>query len=185
MEEKVTSSMQLAINNTISQMEKLVNDIEANINQPTTFNMAIRTFSGAASELISFISNPAIRVVDTSGNSHFMVGGEKWKLFISIDIYHSVNGNDEIREMTFTNPVDLKYETILISKRAAAQALQDYESLYDSGIQNVMRINAEAANIAKASTNIEKVAVLRKTIELIKEAMKVQLDFYSSIKQGS
>ena len=185
MEERITNQMQMVINNTIAQMEKLVNDIETNIDKPTNFNLAIRTFNNAAAELISFISNPAIRVVDTSGKSHFMVGGEKWKLFMTINLFYSLNGDEGVREIVCTNPVDLKCDKFIISKTAAIEALRNYESLYDTGIQHVMTINAEAGNLINAATNPEKVEVLRKTVGLIKEAMASQLSFYDAVKKGS
>lgn len=173
------------INAAIGQLRSMLKDAKQYVLQKEYFDRYLGVFANASAQLISTISNPAIRVFDIEGKMHFLVASEKWKLFMVAEFFYSVNGNEGQKEIHCTNPIEMKYDTFIIDKKNAIKAMNDYETLYDDNIRRIMDINDLMSTIQGIANNSDKLKVLESVIGMIEDAVKANHEFYEISKSGN
>ena len=178
-------SVNTMIDNALGMLESLLNESRKYLLQTDMFNKYMQEFSGGVAQLLNSLMTPPIAVHDVNGKSHFIVPGERWKLFMRASFFYSDAGNEGVSEVTCTNPVTLSADTFKVSKADCIKALQNYESLYDRGIQTVMKINDMMLEIQKKNSNSEKLNGTLDILGMIKATLKEQREYISAMINGS
>ena len=169
----------------VDELDKCTTEAKKYLLQGDMFNRYIGAYAQNASQLLSLVSNPAICVLDIEANRHFMVGGERWKLFMVAALFTRENGTDGIKTIKCTNPATNSVDTFTTSKQQATQALEEYETMYDQGIERVMRINDLMSGLYKIESNSDKLKVLEEVTSIIHGAIEEQFAMYKAIENGN
>ena len=177
--------VEMMIRTSLDEMDKCIDEARKYLLQQQVFNQFIGAFSQNASQLLALVSNPAICIVDKDGNKHYMVGGERWKLFMITTFFCSVDGNEGCKVIKCTNPATNSVDEFCTTKELARRALEEYESVYDLGIQQVMDINDKMSGLVKLQNNSDKLNVLSEVSKMIRESIEGQLDLYKIDKTGN
>ena len=168
----------------VTDLDAILDEAKKYLLSNDMFVRCIVQFQQNAGQLINIISSPAIRINDTSGKVHFMVAGEKWKLFMAANFFYAPGGNEGHKVINCTNPITYKFDTFVVSKEDAIKALNDYEEVYDRSIKNVMDINDKVSSLAELQQNSEKLNVLREVVTMIRNGIKANRDFYDTAMNG-
>lgn len=129
-----------------AQLQKLVDESKKYLLQPPTFQRCIGEFSYGCSQLLQMFANPALKIQDTEGGNHFIVAGEKWKLFVA---WKLIDKGAAEATIVSTNPVALAIEEFTVNDAGLSACFAGYESLYNEGIINVMKINDAMTDLGK------------------------------------
>ena len=183
-ESKINIDVNTMVDMAITELDKILDEAKKYVLANEMFMQYIVQFQKYAANLISIMSNPAIRVNDVRGKVHFMVAGEKWKLFMAAQFFYAPDGNEGTKFISCTNPISYKYDTFLVSKNDAIKALNDYEEVYDMSIQTVMDINDKVASLANMTSNSDKLNVLREVVVMIRNGIETNRSVYKTAMTG-
>lgn len=184
-ENKTVIDINNMIDMTITDLDKLLDEAKKYILSNDMFVRCIVQFQTTAAQIINIISTPAIKVVDTSDKVHFMVAGEKWKLFMAASFFYSPNGDEGNKVINCTNPITYKFDTFTVSKQGAIRALNDYEEVYDQSIRTVMDINDKLSTLADLKQNSDKLNVLREVVTMIRKGIEANRELYDIAMNGN
>lgn len=174
MEETVYSKM---MNGMVKQLEMLTAESKKYLLQPAQFRQAFSQFTYGAAQVLQLVSSPAIRISDKDGETHFIVAGEKWKLFAGMmTLQYTVN----ITEVTITctNPVHMCVETFNVVADNIMTAIYNYESVYNDGIIAVMKINDKMSALAELSSCGDQHKGMTEIIEELKKTGEALDKYY-------
>lgn len=177
--------VEMMIRHSIDDLDKCIAEARKYILQTEVFNQLIGAFSQNASQLLALVSNPAICVLDKQGNKHYMVGGERWKLFMVTEFFNSVDGDEGSKIIKCTNPSTNSVDEFCTTKELAKRALEEYENVYDMGIERVMAINDKMSGLINIQNNSDKLNVLAEVAGMIRESIEGQLALYKIDKTGN
>jgi len=156
------------------QLQKLLDESKKYLLQPPTFQRAIGEFSFGVSQLLQLFANPALKIKDTEGLSHFIVGGEKWKLFVAWKLIEQ--GSPEAK-IVCTNPVAMAIEEFNVNDACLCTCFAQYEAIYNEGIMQVMMTNDKMNTIAAMQTCGDQHKTMTEILETL-HAMGDALDKY-------
>ena len=114
-----------------------------------------------------------------------MVGGERWKLFMVTEFFNSVDGDEGSKIIKCTNPSTNSVDEFCTTKELAKRALEEYENVYDMGIERVMAINDKMSGLINIQNNSDKLNVLAEVAGMIRESIEGQLALYKIDKTGT
>lgn len=177
--------VEMMIRHSVDDLDKCITEARKYILQTEIFNQIIGAFSQNASQLLALVSNPAICVLDKQGNKHYMVGGERWKLFMVTEFFNSVDGDEGSKIIKCTNPSTNSVDEFCTTKELAKRALEEYENVYDMGIERVMAINDKMSGLINIQNNSDKLNVLAEVAGMIRESIEGQLALYKIDKTGT
>lgn len=177
--------VEMMIRHSVDDLDKCITEARKYILQTEIFNQLIGAFSQNASQLLALVSNPAICVLDKQGNKHYMVGGERWKLFMVTEFFNSVDGDEGSKIIKCTNPSTNSVDEFCTTKELAKRALEEYENVYDMGIERVMAINDKMSGLINIQNNSDKLNVLAEVAGMIRESIEGQLALYKIDKTGT
>lgn len=174
MEETLYSKM---MNGMLKQLEKLAAESKKYLLQPVQFRQAFSQFTYGAAQILQLVSSPAIRINDKDGETHFIVAGEKWKLFAGmINIQHTVNVTETT--ITCTNPVHMCVETFNVEANDIMTAINNYEAVYNDGIVAVMKINDKMNALAELTSCGDQHKGMTEIIEELKKTGEALNKYY-------
>lgn len=177
--------VEMMIRHSMDDLDKCITEARKYILQTEIFNQIIGAFSQNASQLLALVSNPAICVLDKQGDKHYMVGGERWKLFMVTEFFNSVDGDEGSKIIKCTNPSTNSVDEFCTTKELAKRALEEYENVYDMGIERVMAINDKMSGLINIQNNSDKLNVLAEVAGMIRESIEGQLALYKIDKTGT
>lgn len=183
-ESKVVIDMNSVIDQAVTELDKMLDEAKKYILSNEMFIRYVVQFQQAAAQLINIISTPAIKVTDIQGNVHFIVAGEKWKLFMAAQFFYSPNGNEGQKVINCTNPITYTYDTFTITKNEAISALNNYEEVYDISIKNVMDINDKVSSLSSVNSNTDKLNILREVVGMIRKSIETNREIYKTAMSG-
>lgn len=169
----------------IDNLDSLLKECRSYLLQKDVFDRGIVAWQQQASGLIQLITTPAISIRDVDGKNHFIVAGEKWKLFMRLNLFYSERGNEGRSKIVCTNPVDFTCDEFEIDKACVIKALRDYEEVYDAAIKDVMSINDKVATLQNLNTNGDKLDVLQDATNLIRSAITRNRDLNNIAANGN
>ena len=173
------------VEDSIGGLYKIIEEAKKYMLQKEMFDRFIGMYQSEAANLLQMITAPAIVIRDVTGKIHYVVAGEKWKIIMTQLYFYSINGNEGQRVLNCTNPIDFKFDSFVVDKACCSKAMKDYEELYDAGIKQVMEINDKVMSLASLNTNGEKLDVLVKVTDMIKEGITRNQQVYESHKSGT
>lgn len=174
MENKVNIYNQM-LSGVVRSIDELASESQKYLLENEKFGQCAQYFIQIVSQAIQIINTPAIRLVDTAGEDHYIVAGEKWKVFAAI--IAGIPGT-ELRPIVATNPFTMKVDRYTITKENAMEALVNYEETYNQTIDAVMEINMKMVNLQNLPSNNDKVKVMREVGEIVKELQNYMTDYY-------
>lgn len=177
MEETFYSKM---MNGMLKQLELLANESKKYLLQPAKFRELFGQFTYGAAQVLQLVSSPAIRITDKDGEIHFIVGGEKWKLFaamMSIDHEYSTDGEKQAT-IVCTNPVQMCVESFEVTAINILTSMNDYEKIYNEGIISVMKINDKMNELAALTSCGDQQSGMLGIIEDLKKTGELLDNYY-------
>lgn len=174
MENKVNIYNQM-LSGVVRSIDELASESQKYLLENEKFGQCAQYFIQIVGQAIQIINTPAIRLVDTAGEDHYIVAGEKWKVFAAI--IADIPGT-ALRPIVATNPFTMKVDRYETTKENAMEALVNYEETYNQTIDAVMEINMKMVNLQNMTSNNDKVKVMREIGEIIKELQNYMTDYY-------
>ena len=123
MENKVNIYNQM-LSGVVRSIDELASESQNYLLEKEKFGQCAQYFIQIVSQAIQIINTPAIRLVDTNGEDHYIVAGEKWKVFAAI--IADIPGT-ALRPIVATNPFTMKVDRYETTKENAMEALINYE----------------------------------------------------------
>ena len=177
----VNDMIDLALDN----LDALLKECRNYLLQKEVFERGIAAWQQQAAGMLQLITTPAIPIMDVNGKIHFIVAGEKWKLFMRINLFYSEKGNEGCSKMMCTNPVDFTCDEFEVYKADIIKSLRDYEEIYDAAIKDVMAINDKVASLKDIISNGDKLTVLQEATDLIRGAIKRNREITVIVANGN
>ena len=174
MENKVNIYNQM-LSGVVRSIDEVASEAQKYLLENEIFGKRAQMFIQIVSHAIQIINTPAIRLVDINGEDHYIVAGEKWKVFAAI--IADIPGT-ALRPIVATNPFTMKVDRYETTKENAIEALVNYEETYNQTIDAVMEINMKMVNLQNLPSNNDKVKVIREVGEIIKELQNYMSDYY-------
>ena len=166
-----------------SQIRMLMDNARKVLLDNNQFNEMMSNIVYGLSQGMQIVNNPAILIKDIHDNSHFMVGGEKWKLFSAILLWDKVNETTNFT-MKCTNPINNSYDVFETSREKVQNAIIEYERVYDENIELIMEINTMMNQIQAYTSNGDKLKAMEQVLDRFNAAIAA-MNMYYGQKPGS
>jgi len=181
----LNSNVNKMIDTAIDNLDKILIESRKYLLQKEVFDRCIAAWQRQATDLIQLITTPAIAIRDVNGKIHFMVTGEKWKLFMRLNLFYSEKGSEGRSTIICTNPVEFICDKFEVDKSCVIKALRDYEEIYDASIMDVMAINDKVAALQSLNSNGEKLDNLQEASNMIRAAIKRNREITDVVAHGN
>lgn len=175
MDETKVNIFSQMINGVTANIDMIITQGQRLIFEKEKFAQLANTFVQLIGQSIQLISTPAILIKDTNDNDHYMVAGEKWKLFSALVL--TIDETD-LRSFVVTNPFSMKADEFTSTKLKVTEALMNYEEVYNRTIDVVMNINLLMVKLQNQTSNGDMLNVMREAKDLLTEYKDYANDYY-------
>ena len=160
-----------------SQIKMLMDNARKVLLDTNQFNEMMSNIVYGLSQGMQIINNPAILVRDIDNNAHFMVGGEKWKLFSAMVLWGQVTETTNFT-MKCTNPINNTYDVFETTRDKVQTAIIEYEKIYDENIELIMEINSMMNEIQQKPSNGDKLKAMELVLDRFNNAIDAMNAYY-------
>lgn len=158
------------MNSFVKQLNALVDANKRFLLNKDNFDRGLQQFEMGVAQLMQIINNPAIRINDMDNTTHYVVGGEKWK------VISAILTEDYI--MTTTDPFRVCIDKFETNKEKALECLKGYELTYNVMINKTMLINDQLNAIHSATSNNDKIKSMTAICDVITTAIEEMNTLY-------
>lgn len=177
MDETKVNLFSQMLNGITSNIDMLVTQGQKLIFEKEKFAQLANTYVQLIGQTIQLINTPAILIKDTNDKDHYMVAGEKWKLFSALVL--PINETD-LRSFVVTNPFIMKADEFTTTKTKVIEALMNYEEVYNKTIDMVMNLNLLIIKLQNQTSNGDMLNVMRESKDLLLEYKDYTNDYYKT-----
>ena len=177
MDETKVNLFSQMLNGITSNIDMLVTQGQKLIFEKEKFAQLTNTYVQLIGQTIQLINTPAILIKDTNDKDHYMVAGEKWKLFSALVL--PINETD-LRSFVVTNPFIMKADEFTTTKIKVIEAIMNYEEVYNKTIDMVMNLNLLIIKLQNQTSNGDMLNVMRESKDLLIEYKDYTNDYYKT-----